>query len=146
MFLTSLWSTGQSFGLGQLDPSLQGSLLCLPSPGGSPGGLPIQVALTQCVAVGRLSVGAAGAIGHPGGWLTQAPSCGGRVPGAAREDSPPLRASFRSPLCHLAASLAKARPRPAQVPGVEKDLPLEGKSCRIPLQGVWLQGQEEPSQ
>lgn len=80
----------------------------------------IQMGPIWCVAVGRLSVGAAGAVRRPGGWLRLL-----RVVAEFREQyerTAPV-SKYLSSLCSVTFVflLAKARHRPAQLPGVEKE-------------------------
>ena len=93
-------SAGQ-FCLGPIWPITAGSLLCLSSADGSSGGLVIHTGLARRVAVGRLSAGAAGATRYPGVWLTQASSCGDRVPRATGEPSPSEEVPLKSLLCYI---------------------------------------------
>lgn len=93
-------SAGQ-FWFGPVWLMTAGSLLCLSSAGGSSGGLVTQIGLARRVAVGRLLAGAAGATRYPGGWLTQASSCGDRVPRATVEPGPSGEVPLKSLLCHI---------------------------------------------
>lgn len=85
----------------------------------------VQTGLTQCVAVGRLSVGAAGAIRRPGGWLPGLLHVMAEFQEQQGMTAPGSK--YLSSLCSatFATSWAKPWHRPAQIPGVEKDLLLD---------------------